>query len=163
MKILASLLVVLSFALGACVSINVGGGKTERADDVEFKEPPEPFDDEDAGGVDEGWKNPKNGNSISYISECGTKQDPTLETLRSGVLSTLTEIEVISEDKRSFNGREALRSEARGKVDGVETRLDLMIFKKNNCIYIITYVALPDSYDSDRKHFENFLDGFQAP
>ncbi len=163
MKILASLLVVLSFGLGACVSINVGGGKAERADDVEFNEPPDPFDDEDAGNVDEGWKNPKNGNSISYISECNTGQDPSLQSVRSGVLSTLSEAEVTSEDKRPYNGREALRSEASGKVDGVVTRLDLMIFKKNNCLYIITYVALPDSYDADRKHFENFLEGFKAP
>ena len=43
------------------------------------------------------------------------------------------------------------------------TRIHSLIFKKNGCMYTLTYIGVPRAYDSDRAIFDEFLKGFQAP
>lgn len=157
------LMMALSLGQAGCVSINIGGGEVERADGVKYTNPHEPFEDEDLPHVDEAWKNPGTGNSISFITDCGTSHDPSLQTVRSGVLSGLSNVKITNEEEGRYNNRASLRSQAKGSVDGIESQFDLMIFKKNGCIYILTYVGIPGSYEKDQPAFEQFLQGFRAP
>ncbi len=158
-----SILILLS----ACVSVGIGGGgggsQSKKADDVQFVAPAKPFEKFDAVHVDHAWKNEKNGNSISYLSECNTVADPSLENIHRGLVSSIDNVANIEKQLFQFNGRESLRSTATGQVDGVSSKFDLVVFKKNGCTYILSYVATEANFDSNHKDFDRFLDGFKSP
>ncbi len=157
-----------SFILAAslffgCVSVKLGPHKTERSEGVRFSAPDKPFAQLEPRGADQAWKNPANGNLISYLSVCNDPADPDLETVRSEMLAALENARILSTVDRDFNGRRALSSEAEGAVDGVKTRLELLVFKKNNCTYSLTYLGLVNRFAEDRGRFQAFIDSFEAP
>lgn len=154
---------VLALLASGCVSISLTDQNVERAEDVRYVEPPAPFEKESLPHVDRGWKNPKTGNAITFLSDCDPSTDPSLKALRSGVTSGLQEVEILSEDRGLYNGRASLRTRMESEVDGIKSLLDLMIFKKNGCIYILTYVGLKDSFQTDLPVFNRFLEDFEAP
>lgn len=147
-----------------CVTVNLGqGGKGKRAEGVEIREPASPFEADKRDDVDAAWKNPKNGNVISYLSDCKDPSDPPLDNIVQGVISGLTELQIDSKESTMHQGREARRVAATGKVDGVLSAIDLMVFKRNTCIYILTYVGVKKSFPENRAEFGRFVEGFRAP
>lgn len=154
----------LSVAFG-CVSVNIPRPSQEKAKVELGFSPPSPFRKKAVDGLsaDSVWMNADNGNSISYLTQCGDDADPTLESLRHEVLVGLSDVTVVSQDKFSFNAREALRSQVRGLVDGVETQMDVVVFKKNRCIYTLALTGVGTRMAQDRSTFQRFLDGFKAP
>ena len=155
----------LSFvgAMG-CVTVNLGGAKGgKRAAGVVFVPPPAPFEKEARDDVDAAWKNSRNGNVISYLSDCKDPSDPGLDTITSGVLSGLNDLRYDSQKDLTFQGRGARRSVASGRVDGVPTRIDLLVFKRNQCIYIIDLIGVEANVAQNASDFEHFLSEFRAP
>lgn len=149
--------------LCACVSVNVGGGKkTKRAEDVKFEPPPAPFKELSARDADSAWQNKRNGNTISYLSTCNDPADPPLESLQSEMLSALEDLRVLRSETRTYNAREALATEAEGMVDGIPTRIETMIFKKNDCIFTLSFVGLSKTFVEDQNRFHEFLNHFEA-
>jgi hypothetical protein len=158
---------LLVIALGAlfsgCVSVNIGGKKLEKSSDISFKAPTAPFTEFEAQGADSAWRNRKNGNSISFLSTCNDPTDPPLSTLQTEMLSTLDNVRVIRSETTSYNAREALSTEAEGMVEGIKTRLELLIFKKNQCIYTLSFVGVATRFGEDQDKFHEFLKTFEAP
>lgn len=147
----------------ACVSVNLPGSTTKPASGVKYEEPASPFEKDSRKDVDMAWRNPKNGNVISYLSDCQDSTDPSLDSIVQGVLSGLSDLNTESTENTTMQGREARRVLAAGKVDGVSTRIDLAVFKRNHCIYILTYVGVEKSFAHNRDAFIGFLKGFHAP
>ena len=146
-----------------CVSVNFKGDDPEKAENLEVKEPSKPFKEFEALHVDAAWKNPKNGNSISYISECSRESDPSFDSINSGVISDIESAKVVDQKTIGYNKRKAVRSTITGQVDGVSTKFDFVVLKKNSCVFILTYVALEKTYASDIHFYEAFLKGFKVP
>jgi hypothetical protein len=113
--------------------------------------------------VDAAWKNPKNGNVISYLSDCQDPNDPPLEQIVAGVLGALTDLKYENEESPMVQGRESRRVLASGKVDGVPTEIDLLAFKRNQCIYILTYLGVKKTFSENHRDFGQFIEGFKAP
>jgi hypothetical protein len=149
--------------LGGCVSINVGSSKAERSKNVSFQAPDAPFAVLKETHADQAWLNHRNGNSISYFSTCRDPADPSLENITQDLFSDLKDMKTIASDHISFSGREALKSEVEGTVDGVLTRIEALVFKKNDCSYTLSYVGLKSAFEADRAKFETFMKSFQAP
>ncbi|MGE0761647.1 MAG: hypothetical protein AB7N80_00070 [Bdellovibrionales bacterium] len=145
-----------------CVSVSIEGKKSRRSENLSYQTPLEPFQKIAAEQVDVAWKNQKTGAIISVVSDCGSDLDPTLEALRSEILQGISNENITREDRITFLGRAALRSWVSGKVDGVETALDLMIVKKDGCSYVFTLVSTPPQVVADRPFFERFLQGVQT-
>jgi len=158
-----TLIVIASIGLNSCVSVGISGGKISRAKAVQARPPGFPFQDAEGDTLDHIWKNPRNGNSISYLSECTDTADPDLETVQQGILRSVQKLQVVSSETIEFNDREALHTHARGKVDGVSTDMELLIFKKNGCIYTLNYVGVSRHFESNQKNFAEFLKTFKAP
>lgn len=148
----------------ACVSVELPK-KTQvvKSTEVTFVAPRSPFVSMESADLDQGWKNPQNGNSISFISECNSSVDPSLENIHNGVIKGIESVEVSKSEKINYNGRQALRSTVVGNVDGVASKIDFVILKKNGCTYVITYVALQSKFDENAAEFEKFVEGFKAP
>lgn len=152
----------LFFGIG-CVTVKLGAPQSQRAEGVVWNEPGRPFEREKRDDVDTAFKNPKNGNVISFLSDCKDPSDPSLDAIVAGVLSGLTDLKVEQREHNSFLGREAQRVHASGKVDGVPTGIELMVFKRNQCIFILSYVGVRNSFAENRNDFNRFIQGFKAP
>ncbi len=153
---------ILVFSSG-CVTVKLANESGKKADGVTVNEPGKPFVKESRGEVDAAWKNSKNGNTISYISDCGDPTDPPLEQIVNGVVSGLGDMKTLEETTPIIQDREGRRVHVAGKVDGVHTEIDLLTFKRNHCIYILTLVGVKKAFAEDRPSFAKFIDGFKAP
>lgn len=146
-----------------CVSVNLQQQEIKRADNVSFKPPSSPYERFSADHVDVAWKNQRNGNSISFISDCKSQTDPTLEAMTNGIISDFHNAKVLEQKEIFYNERTALRSTVACSVDGVPSRFDVLVFKKNGCLYILSYAAIDKTYDQDKFIFDEFVKGFVAP
>lgn len=154
------LLIVLN---SACVSVNVGGKKASKAEDVKYETPSSPFSSLNAEGADKAWQNKNNGNTIAFQSTCNDQADPPLDAIQAEVLSVFGDVKVEKTSTKEFNGREALSTIAEGVVDGVRTKTELLIFKKNDCSYTLSYVGVAKRFAEDQARFTQFVNSFGAP
>ena len=146
------------------MTVNLGkGGDSKRAEGVNYREPGAPFQRDAQPDVDSAWKNPVNGNVISFLSDCKDPSDPPLDHIVQGALTGLSELHYDSSESPMVQGRESRRVSATGKVDGVPTQIDLLVFKRNSCIYILTYVGVKRAFNDNRAEFNAFVQGFKAP
>jgi hypothetical protein len=146
-----------------CVSVNLTKNQGQRSDSVTLKDPPSPFRAQESAHLDKLWQNTKDGSTISYLSDCNNPNDPSLENIYKGIVSEIDNVRVIDSSKSNFNSREALRTIVDGFVDGIETRFELLIFKKNHCIYIITYAGVEKAYADNQRTFQQFLKEYKVP
>jgi len=157
-----TLLIFLIFSTG-CVSVQIGPKKGEQAKNIKFKTPPEPFVSIDSSDVDYGWKNGINSTSISFRSVCNDTIDPSLDSIQQSLIYGLENVQVLKSQRVPFQQREALNSIILGKLDGIFTKMEFMILKKNNCTYTLSYIALDKMFDSDYLTFKDFLKNFEVP
>ena len=160
----ATLTGIISFSfLCGCINVAIGNSNVKKADGIRYSEPPKPFAKESREDVDAFWRNSKNGNSIAFLSDCGDASDPDLDTIASGIFNGIKNLEYKSNQNLTYRNREAKRVLAQGQVDGVPTLTDLLVFKKNRCIYVLSYVSVATSHDANTSDFEHFIQGFNPP
>lgn len=149
--------------LAHCVSVSLPNKDLQPASGVSLREPLSPFHRHDLASVDAAWKNSQTGALISYISECGEDHRPAILKVREDVLRVLTEREVKNDVNLTYLGAQANRSITQGRLEGNIATVELLIFNKDNCNFILSLVTTPDHYLKDAPHFENFTRGFQTP
>ncbi|MGE4133837.1 MAG: hypothetical protein AB7F86_19530 [Bdellovibrionales bacterium] len=154
---------LFSLFCGGCVTVSMGTKSGKRASGVEYKEPMSPFERDSREDVDAAWKNTKNGNLISFLSDCQDPSDPPLDQIVGSVISDLSQLKIMNESSLTYQGRAAKRVHAAGTVDGVPSEIDLLAFKRNHCIYILTYVGVSSSFQENHETFDRFLQRFRAP
>ncbi|WP_413292576.1 hypothetical protein ACLSU7_14320 [Bdellovibrio sp. HCB185ZH] len=155
--------IIMSLLLGSCVSVELPGGKVTAAKDVEFSEPGGDYSKIKSKGTDRAWQSSKTGNTISYVSECGSNTDVSLQTLETESLSALNKLEVLKTEEKPFNGRASRQTTSVGSIDGVPVALSLVVFKKNGCNYTLSYGGVEKQFNSELPVFENFKANFKAP
>jgi hypothetical protein len=133
------------------------------AKDVQFQVPEKPFQEIKVLTADKAWLSAETGNTISFLSECNGNVDPTLEQLQNESLTVLDKLKILQAKNLEFNGREALRTEAQGEVDGVPVKMELLIFKKNNCNYTLSFGGVLKRFNTEKKYFDKFTESFKAP
>jgi hypothetical protein len=158
----ATLIAITGF-LTCCVSVKLAQQEAKRASGVKFQEPASPFNRESNKDVDASWQNPRNGNLMSYLSDCQDDNDPTLESITQGALGGITDLKYDKQSTESVQGREGRRVLVTGNVDGVKSKIDMLAFKRDNCIYILSYVGVEKSFSADHAAFDKFIQGFRAP
>lgn len=174
---LARKLAVPLFAIAfgtSCVSVNIGPGKVERSNGVKLTEPASGFKSIKSERADGAWNRHSTGSTIAYQSSCGDTAESPLESLAEDLFAGFENRKQLKAERVPFDGREALDVETEGKVDGVVTRVRAVIYRKNQCTYIITFVTLPkslmadtsakpDPSNGDASEFSKFLSNFKAP
>lgn len=156
------LILIVLFSAG-CVTVKLANKVGKRAEGVTLQAPTPNFHKDARTEVDAAWQNHKNGNVISYLSDCGDPTDPPLQQIIGGVLAALADVKIVDESTQMKQDREARLVHAAGKVDGVPTEIELFTFKRNHCIYILSYVGVKKSFEHDRASFTKFVEGFRAP
>jgi hypothetical protein len=102
------------------------------------------------------------GQALAVNATCRGHDDPPLEVLTRHLMMGFTERERVSQERVMLDGREALRSRYRAKMDGVPVELMLVVLKKDNCVYDFSYVAPPERFEERLGDFEVWVGGFHA-
>ena len=104
--------------------------------------------------------------SILLDARCHRKDDDVpLVALTDHLMMGTTAREIDSQVTIPFDGREAMHTVMRAKLDGVPMDYDVFVYKKDDCIYDFVYVAAPDSDrepGSGTAAFERFVASFHA-
>ncbi|MFP2898138.1 hypothetical protein [Corallococcus sp. 4LFB] len=116
------------------------------------------FDDNDLAFVERGGT----GRVIATNSTCKDHDDPSLQVLTKHLLMGFTERQDLGQRTFTLDGREALRSRYVAKLDGVPIQLELVVVKKDNCVFDFSYVAPVGTADARMADFEGVFQGFHA-
>lgn len=92
------------------------------------------------------WLNRDLGAALLVNSHCQGVEDAPLEVLTRHLLMGLTDVETVAERRLELSGREALETTVEGKLDGVRRRLQLLVLKKDGCVYDVVLDASPDGF-----------------
>ena len=100
---------------------------------------------------------------IQVNSTCDPGADIPLAALTNHLLAGFTAREFEEQTVVPMDGREALRTHARARLDGVPRELLFYVMKKDGCIYDFALVTpTGDSFDRALESFEPFVAGFST-
>ncbi|MEI7973510.1 MAG: hypothetical protein WCH11_04000, partial [Bdellovibrio sp.] len=86
-----------------------------------------------------------------------------LQELQNDSWNSLKSLKVLSQKELEFNSRAALESSVEGGLDGAKVRMQLLVFRKNGCSYILSFVGRPSLQSQELQVFEQFKQGFVVP
>lgn len=158
-------LILFSFymTLVACISVQLPKEKVAKNSEVIARPPLAPFNEIKAEMADKIWLSSTTGNTISYLSECSTQEEKSIDQFQRDVLSVLQNPKTESSERIKFQGREATKSLTHGIVDGYPVSVWTVIFSKSNCSYSFSYVGLSSRLNQEVSVFESFLQNVRVP
>lgn len=107
------------------------------------------------------WVHTATGHVLATNATCEGHEDPPLEVLTTHLLLGFTDRELASRKTFTLDGREALRSTYRAKLDGVPVALDLVVLKKNGCVHDLTYVSPAGTEGAQQATFDAMIAAFR--
>lgn len=114
-------------------------------------------------GADLAFRDKARNGSVLFDVRCGQRDDDApLSVLTGHLIMGTTERQFDGEDTVPFDGREALHTLLRAKLDGVPMQYDLYVTKKDGCVYDFVYVAPPGHFAEGAAEFEGFARGARA-
>ncbi len=113
------------------------------------------FDDNDLAWVSD------EGHVIAINATCTGHEDPQLDVLTNHLVIGFTDREWISKKKFTLDGREAMRSLVRARLDGVPISLELVVLKKNGCVHDFTYASPTGKEAEHQTEFDSLVAGFR--
>lgn len=100
------------------------------------------------------------GGTIVVNGQCPAQDDAPLSVLTNHLLFGLSARRETSRETQTLDGREALRTQVSGQLDGVHVALDLVVLKKDGCLYDLQLISGPDHFAARQPDFTAFLAGF---
>jgi len=149
-------------ALVSCVSVNLKPQSIKRSEGTKFTEPPPPFRVIENPSVDFAWQSSKTGNTLAYASECHNRSEITLDMMEQESLAAIMNARIMDSQTMEYNDREAKQIVAEGYVDGVAIKIAILLFKKNDCNYTLTFVGRKKHFDTEFNYFKKFKESFKA-
>jgi hypothetical protein len=117
----------------------------------------------DVDGADLAFRDDAREGSTLFDVRCGRRDDDApLSVLTEHLVMGTTDRQFETEETIPFDGREALRSVLRAKLDGVPMQYEMYVVKKDGCVYDIVYVASPERFAEGAADFERFARGVHA-
>jgi hypothetical protein len=117
----------------------------------------------DVDGADLAFRDDERSGSALFNVRCGQRgDDAPLAVLTNHLLMGTTEREFDAQDTVPFDGREALHTLLRAKLDGVPMQYDIYVMKKDGCLYDLVYVAPPGRFADGAADFERFARGLRT-
>ena len=148
--------------LGACAGASFDG-EVYRDHDVAFR----------VGALGTGWerfriseaalafRHGSNGTIVANAM-CKDIEDVPLDVLINQALIGVGDKSELARTDVTLDGRAARRTQLTGTMDGVPVALDLVVMKKNNCVYDFQLVTSPRDFASRQADFVRFISGFTS-
>ena len=156
------LLLLLCLCFARCVSIDMQP-KIKAADDLAFVPPSREFVRRDTDGLDAYFIEPKTGNSISLKSSCFDPADPSIDNLTKAAFGGMTIIKELANNRIRYSDREALNTKRLVSLDGVPVIVEMLVFKKNNCNYLVGHVGVEKFHSQTASAYQHFLNNLRTP
>ncbi len=142
---------------------SAGSGKFRRGPEVfQVPPPPAPWRRVDAPDGDLAWLHPEARAAIAVNAACSGHRDAPLVILMNDLLIGTTDRQVLLAESTMLDGREALHQVVAVRVDGVALVYDLYVLKKDGCVYDLTLVAPPRSYERASAEFVELVARFRG-
>lgn len=117
----------------------------------------------EVAGADLAFRDDERSGSALFNVRCGQRDDDApLTALTEHLIMGTTEREFDAQDTVPFDGREALHTLLRAKLDGVPMQYDIYVMKKDGCLYDLVYVAPPGRFAAGAADFEHFAMGLRT-
>ena len=101
--------------------------------------------------------------TVLVNARCGKDSDDVpLLSLTQHLFIMFTEKETIEQKVVPMDGREAMHTVLRAKLDGVPKMFDAYVLKKDGCVYDFVVISSPSRFDANRQVFESFVAGFHT-
>jgi hypothetical protein len=101
--------------------------------------------------------------TVLVNGRCGQDGDDVpLAALTAHLFLQFTERAVEEEETLPFDGREARRTVLQAKLDGVPRRLEVVVTKKDGCVYDFVLITPPEAFAAARPGFDRFVAGFHV-
>jgi hypothetical protein len=98
--------------------------------------------------------------TVLVNARCGKDgEDVPLLALTQHLFMTFTERETLEQKVVPMDGREAMHTILRAKLDGVPKMFNAYVLKKDGCVYDFVVISPPDKFETNRQVFENFVGG----
>ena len=150
-----------TLAIAACSGVKVQQGQVAKERTrYRFGDPGADWRRISLNDVDVSWVHDAGGQTLSVNSTCTDYQDVPLAALRRQQMVGFTQAERVEEKEGMLDGRGALFTRWRAKLDGVEVALGLWTVKKDGCIYDFTYTSPPGRYDEQSQAFARLVSSF---
>lgn len=107
------------------------------------------------------WRNPAKRASLLVNSHCVGVEDAPLRALSRHLLIGMENTEILAESERTISGRAALETSARGTLDGVPRQLQLLVLKKDGCVYDLVLEGDPADFTASLPAYERLRDSWQ--
>jgi hypothetical protein len=114
-------------------------------------------------GTQVAWRNKSMPIMMQVRSQCQEHGDSDLESLTDHLRIDWTGWTVLEERLIELVDRDALRSTVEGKLDGVSMKAELIVIKKDGCIFDLDYFAPTRYFDAGLPAFEKVVEGFRFP
>lgn len=151
----------LGLLLAGCRSVGVKDGVVDTPD-TRYRLGPIPADWHQVNlkESDLAWVTEPASYAFWVDSTCKDFEDIPLVALNRQLLIGFTDVQKEEQSTRTLDGREALASRYRVKMDGVPRELALVVLKKDGCIYDFAYVAPVGGYAARVGQFQALVAGF---
>ncbi|MET0591200.1 MAG: hypothetical protein ABW133_00770 [Polyangiaceae bacterium] len=101
--------------------------------------------------------------TILVNGRCGKDGDDVpLQALTQHLFITFTERETVEQKVVPLDGREAMHTVLRAKLDGVPKMFDAYVMKKDGCVYDLVGIWAVEQFEARRPAFEAFAQGFHT-
>lgn len=109
------------------------------------------------------YENNAVGATIVTDALCGPKfQDAPLSRLARDLFYRLKDKRMGDERPLTLDGRSALRLQGSGALDGVPIKMDVVVMKKDFCLYDFVYFAPPETFSKGIGDFEGYFHGLKT-
>lgn len=109
------------------------------------------------------WRHRDDPSVIQVRSQCQEHGDSNLEQFTDHLRIDFRSWDVVEQRFVTLENREALRSTVDANLDGAPVKMELIVLKKNGCLFDLSYIAIPSAYTSGLASFERVVDGFAFP
>ncbi len=114
-------------------------------------------------GVQVAWSKGKTPAVIQVRSQCDEHGDSDLASFTDHLRIDFGQWEIQSQRAIEIVGREGLRTRVQAELDGVPVHLELVVLKKNGCLFDLQYITRPAAFDAGLASFDAVLEGFAFP
>jgi hypothetical protein len=138
-------------------------GRSYQAGDVAFHIGPIPatWQRLEVEGARLAYRDPATETILSISARCGRDADDVpLAALTQHLFIQFTERNIVEQRAFDLDGREALRTELKAKLDGVPRRFRVVVLKKNGCVYDLSEIASAKANPQSDAVFETVVAGF---
>jgi hypothetical protein len=138
-------------------------GRTYEGEDLAFHVGPVPptWQKLEVEGARLTYRDPQTDTILSVNARCGRDADDVpLAALTQHLFIQFTERNIVDQRTFSLDGREALRTELKAKLDGVPRRFRVVVLKKNGCVYDFSEIATEKATPQSDAVFATLVAGF---